>query len=221
MTMKCLIPVLIFLTIVPVLGQDYTADSTFDAIDTLRQDFGIFDSKELLHIALRFDISEYIRKRPRDHYIDALLTYYINDHDSVNRQIRLKSRGIFRNGYCAFPPLSISLCTDDTTGNKGGKTEKIKVVTHCRTGNEVYLFKEYLVYKLLNILTDYSFRVRLAKIEYINTGKRSKTISTYCFFIEPIGRLTERTNTVPVNSTTLRQQNWTLQDRGGFYKSIA
>lgn len=139
--------------------------------------------------------------------MDALLTYHINDKDSINKKIKLKSRGEFRHGYCAFPPLSISLIIADSGNTKQVKTEKIKVVTHCQYGNENYLFKEYLVYRLYNLLTEFSFRVRLAKIEYISTAKKSKIISSYCFLVEPFDLLTERTNTVEVNSASLIQRN--------------
>ena len=63
------------------------------------------------------------------------------------------------------------------------------MVTHCQYGNEDYLFKEYLIYKLYNVLTDNSFRVRLVKIEYINTHKKANPIKTYAFLIEPLDLL--------------------------------
>jgi hypothetical protein len=81
------------------------------------------------------------------------------------------------------------------------------MVTHCRYGNEEYLLKEYLIYKLYNVLTDYSFRVRLLKVVYINTYKKSKPIETYAFLIEPTEMLTSRTNSTSVTSLKLTMQN--------------
>jgi hypothetical protein len=80
------------------------------------------------------------------------------------------------------------------------------MVTHCRTGNENYLFKEYLIYKLYNVLTDYSFRVRLIKIEYINTYKKTKPINSYAFLIEPVEMLGERTKSTPIEAINLNQK---------------
>lgn len=208
--MKKLIWIPIALTaffVMPAFSQDVTTDSTMAAADTLNQDFGLFDNNEILHLALRFNIGEYVRKKPRDEYMDAILTYYVNDSDSINKEIKIKSRGEFRNGYCAFPPLSLNFSKTEFNKEDLKKIEKIKVVTHCQYGNENYLFKEYLIYRLYNLLTEYSFRVRLAKIEYISTAKKGKTISSYCFLIEPFVMLAERTKTVPVNSTTLSQKN--------------
>jgi hypothetical protein len=81
------------------------------------------------------------------------------------------------------------------------------MVTHCKTGNEKYLFKEYLIYKLYNVLTDLSFRVRFISVEYLNTYKKSKPINTYAFIIEPVDMLTSRTNTVEEKSPDVSQRN--------------
>jgi len=191
----------------PAYCQNDTIDSPLAVFDTLRQDFGLFASDDLLHLSLRFDVREYMRKKPKEEYLNAILTYHINETDSINKEIRIKSRGGFRNGYCDFPPLSLNFSKSDSAGSGLNKIEKIKAVTHCKYGNESYLFKEYLVYKLYNMLTEYSFKVRLARIDYISTEKKSKIISTYCFLLEPFNSLAKRTNSIPVNSTTLSQRN--------------
>jgi hypothetical protein len=199
--------ILTLFTNLPVFSQNDTLVSPLSAVDTLKQDFGLFTSDELLHLSLRFDLRQYTMKKPKEEYLNATLTYHINDRDSINKEIRLKSRGEFRNGYCSFPPLVLNFSKGDFKKAGPGQIEKIKVVTHCQYGNENYLFKEYLVYKLYNILTEYSFRVRLARIDYISTTGKNKTISTYCFLIEPFNILAERTNSVPVPSTAITQKN--------------
>jgi hypothetical protein len=73
--------------------------------------------------------------------------------------------------------------------------DKVKLVSHCREtwkSFEGYIHKEYLVYKTLNILTDYSFRVRLVHIEYVDSEGRSRPAQHVAFFIEPADQLAER-----------------------------
>ena len=136
----------------PAFSQDVSSDSTMAATDTLQQDFGLFTHEDVLHLALRYNLREYTRKKPKEDYMNAILTYYISDNDSVNRKIRLKSRGVFRNGYCAFPPIRLNFSKADFQKPDIKKIEKIKLVTHCQSGNEEYLFKEYLIYKLYILL---------------------------------------------------------------------
>jgi hypothetical protein len=199
---------LAFILILPASGQTDSIPSSHQASDTLDADFGFFTNDELLNLALRFDTKEYIRKKPKEEYLPAVLTYYINDKDSINRTIKLRSRGEFRNAFCDFPPLSLNFKKAGFEKADLKSIEKIKVVTHCQSGNEEYLFKEYLAYKLFNVLTDQSFRVRLAKIDYISTStKKAKTISSYCFFIEPANILAERLGTVLVETANVTQKN--------------
>jgi hypothetical protein len=191
----------------PAFSQRDTIASPLEVVDTLNQDFGLFTKDEILHLTLRFDMTQYTRKKTKEEYMDAILTYHINETDSVNKEVRLKSRGEMRNGYCSFPPIRLNFKNAGFQKADLSKIEKIKLVTHCQYGNEDYLFKEFLIYKLYNVLTDTSFRVRLVRMEYINTHKRSKPVNTYAFFIEPVEMLAERVNAVEVNSLNLTQKD--------------
>lgn len=190
--------------------QTLTAQSDktelYSVTDTV-SDFGLFTNDEILELSLRFDITKYQRKKPKDEYLDAVLTYHISKTDSINKDVRLKSRGEFRNGYCNFPPIALNFKKTEFAKKDLDNIGKIKLVTHCESGNEENLFREYLVYKLFNVLTDTSFRARLVKINYINTFKNTRPIRTYAFFIEPLDLLAERIGAIPVDLTTLSQTN--------------
>jgi hypothetical protein len=190
----------------PAFGQNDTANTDYAVVDTL-SDFGLFANEDIMRVDLRFDITHYTRKKPKEEYLKAILTYHINDKDSVNKEIRLKSRGEFRNGYCSFPPVVVNFKKSDFQKGDLKEIEKMKMVTHCISGNEDNLLKEYLIYKLYNVLTDSSFRVRLVKIKYINTYKKSKPIISYSFFIEPMSILAKRINCTPVEALSLTQKN--------------
>ena len=127
----------------PAFSQSDTIASPLEVVDTLNQDFGLFTKDEILHLSLRFDMTQYTRKKPKDEYMDAILTYHINKTDSINKEVRLKSRGEMRNGYCSFPPIRLNFKNAEFQKADLSKIEKIKLVTHCQYGNEDYLFKEY------------------------------------------------------------------------------
>jgi hypothetical protein len=197
----------VFFSSLPVLSQVDNSDSLYSITDTLDKDFGLFTNNDVLDLALWFDVTQYTRKKPKEEYLDAIMTYYISKDDSVNKNIRLKSRGEFRNGFCSFPPLVLNFKKTDFAIKDLQKLEKMKLVTHCQSGNEDYLFKEYLIYRLFNVLTENSFRVRLLRITYHNTAKKKKPIQTYGFFIEPLDLLAERLNATPIESVNLSQKN--------------
>jgi hypothetical protein len=85
--------------------------------------------------------------------------------------------------------------------------DKLKLVTYCKLGNEEYVLKEYLIYKLYNVLTDNSFKVRLLRVKYINTAKEKKPVVQYGFVIEPVKLLEKRTNSIEVKSLNLTQKH--------------
>lgn len=187
--------------------QQDTIDSPLTASDTLQTDFGLFTNNEVLNLSLSFDINQYTREKSKTEYLLATLTYRISKTDSITKEIKLRSRGVMRNGFCDFPPIRLNLKKGEFKNTEMNEVDKIKMVTHCKSGNEENLFKEFLIYKLFNVLTDTSFRVRLVKVDYLNSVKARKPISTYAFLIEPMEMMDSRLNIVPVESVNLTQKN--------------
>jgi len=187
--------------------QNDTIVNPYEANDTFINDFGLFTNEEVLKISLRFDITNYKKKKSKDEYLKAILTYHINENDSVNREIRIKSRGEMRNAYCDFPPVRLNFKKNDFQKDDLKAIDKMKMVTHCEKGNEENVFKEYLIYKLYNVLTETSFRVRLVNVEYIDTYKERKPINTYAFWIEPVEMLSKRVSSIEVQTLNLTQKN--------------
>jgi len=191
----------------PVFCQIDSIDTRYSVADTLHENSGLFDSNELLQISLKFDITQYRRKRSDKDYLDALLTYYTSNKDSTVKEIKVRSRGVYRREYCDFPPLLLNFKMKDSSRGEFYHIDKLKMVTQCKPANEEILLKEYLIYKLYNVLTDYSFNVRLLRVNYINTFKKSKPVREYAFVIEPKDLLGSRINSVEVRTANLTQKD--------------
>ena len=119
---------------------------------------------------------------------EALFSYtYAGISESY--QIGVKKRGKFRceSSSCVFPPLWLNFAKKQTKTGLFKDQDKLKLVNSCRLKSDNFqnlLFKEYLSYRILNLLTDYSLKVRLLKITYINTANDSDSLSRYGFVIE-------------------------------------
>lgn len=174
----------------------------------------IFENEEPLDLTLKYDITSFIRKKAKGEYLDAELYVHINDTDSISKNIRLKARGNFRRGHCFFPPIYLNFKTDPITESDLAEIKKIKMVTHCSTAKSyrAYILKEYLAYRILNILTENSFRVKLINIKYIDTGKRQRNYQQMGFLIEPLELLAKRTNTVEINPKIILGKNIVEED---------
>jgi hypothetical protein len=178
----------------PVAGQsNFTGDKE-----------QLFDSDELLEMTLEFDIRHFKRTKFKGLYQEAFMTY-LNNNDTVTKKIKIRSRGEFRREYCDFPPIRLNLKKNEHHDDIFTDVDKIKMVTHCKGGYDDFILKEYLIYKLYNVISDYSFRARLLKVTYIDTRKPDRPFSEYAFLIEPTEFLTERTNTNEVEYDNLNQ----------------
>jgi len=187
-------------------------DSTLvptDIPDNSDKNFGLFENEDLLEIILRFDLSTYLRTKPKKDYLKANISFPVNGTDSINENIRLKTRGEYRHLNCYFAPIVLNFKKVDFGYEDLNMISKIKLVTQCQSGtdNSNYILREYLIYKLFNVLTDTCFRVRLLKVIYIDTERKRKPISQYGILIEPLDMLTARTNTVEVKSLGLTQKD--------------
>ena len=146
------------------------------------------------------------RKRSDTTELDALLTYHISETDSINKNIKLRARGNMRRTYCDMPPIRLNFKESKSLHDEFLNIDKIKMVTQCKAGNSETLLREYLVYKLFNVLTDKSFRARLARVTYINTFKNSKPLVEYAFLIEPVEILCKRLNMMEIKTVKTSQK---------------
>ena len=215
--MKKIILFLVFLSgimIQPLIGQVDSAYTHYAVRDTQNLNIKLFEKDDPFEITLRFDITTYKRKRSDTAYLDAVLTYFTGEKDSVNKNIKVKARGEIRRTICDFPPISLNFKLKDTVGGEFIGINKLKLVPYCKIGYEDYVLREYLIYKLFNVLTDNSLRVRLMRITFINTAKERKPLIQYGFAIEPIKLFEKRTHSKEiVNKVTQKNIKPEMMDR--------
>ncbi len=190
-------------------GQNDVSGKENKLADTSYPSFRLFENDDLLEITIRFDLSTYFRTKPKKEYLKANLTIHISDTDSINKDIRLRTRGIWRNSNCRYPPIELNFKKVDFGYSDLDSISKLKLVTECSSGSENrnYLLKEYLIYKMFSVFTDTCFRVRLLSVNYIDTENKRKPLKQYGFFIEPMEMLTTRTNSIEIKSPSLTQKN--------------
>ncbi|MDX2443010.1 MAG: hypothetical protein QNK30_04330 [Bacteroidales bacterium] len=172
------------------------------------QDWLLFEEVEPLRLSLAFDRKLFRKNTIKEEYQPAVLSVHLPD-TVIDRDIRIRARGITRKTICTFPPIKLNLKEADLGDTQLKHQSTLKMVTHCKNSNmyQKYIFKEYLVYKLYNLLTDYSLKVRLVQIDYIDTGPKQKVITKYGFLIEHIDALARRMDCEEVENEYLPQKN--------------
>lgn len=189
-----------------VFSQDDESDHFYS--DTLSTQVDLFSVEEPMDLTLRFDIKNYQRGKMKGEYMPVQLTYHVNDTLDINKKVRVKARGEFRRQHCILPPFWLNI-RKAKVGNKYLEgTKRIKIVTHCKDSKqyEQYVIKEYLAYKIYSEISPYSFRVRLIRMKYIDTGRKNKETSSWAFMIEPEDMMAERLGVMSVKSDVVSMQ---------------
>jgi hypothetical protein len=102
--------------------------------------------------------------------------------------VQLGSRGHLRlkPQTCEFVPIKIGFDRNQLANTIFEGQTTLKLGTHCRTDHDFdqYVIREYLSYKLANLVTPLSFRARLARGTYVD-AKSGKKLSTHtALFLE-------------------------------------
>ncbi len=189
-----------------LLAQDTT--NSISVEDTISLDVALFDEDEPAVISLTYNVKEFLRNKNKDKYVKAKLVYQINDTITISKEIRIKARGHNRRDVCPFPPLWINIRKANFNSSYFERTKKLKLVTYCARSqsNMNYVLKEFLVYRMYNIINPNSFKVRLVKVKYIDTGRKNKEYDSWGFFIEPEEMMAQR-----LNASVIKRDNISYQ----------
>ena len=151
----------------------------------------LFASHDVLEFTIEGPLDSVFRERSQDSQsYRAVISYEDSLGARVSVRMKLSTRGKRRldRRVCRFPPLRVDLPKSKVAGTVFAGQNKLKLVTHCQDGRteyEQYVLQEYLVYRTFNLVTDLSFRVRLARITYVDTEEDREPLTRYAFFIEP------------------------------------
>jgi hypothetical protein len=182
-----------------VQAQDLQNDKSIE------NDQLFFNSESPISCTLTFDIREFMRVKMEEEKLPALFSCLNHDSLVIADSILVSSRGNSRKKFCDFPPIKLSLKNSNFEDPCLNQVNKLKLVTHCDSykGYEEYMHREYLVYKLYNLITDKSFRVQLIKVDYVDAAQKVETISRYAFLIEDVDMLAARNDCVEIENENL------------------
>ena len=151
-----------------------------------------FKDDKTIEVTLSTDIKALLAEKKDLNYIGAAMSFKFQDGTVASGPVKVKPRGNFRKDQCRIASLMIDF--KNPASPAFSKLGTLKLVGGCNvtTSNEQYLLKEYLIYKMYNMLTDLSFRVRLMHVNYSDTKGKIKAYDQYAFLIEDVDDLAKR-----------------------------
>ena len=125
--------------------------------------------------------------------------------DDVEHLIKVRIRGKSRTRVCDFPPLRLAFSEENSEQTVFAGQNKLKLVTHCEdhSSAQANILEEYAAYKIFNLISDVSYKVRLVEITYHDTDGRmtEETFVRTGFLIESASELADRVGGEPVRVT--------------------
>ncbi len=174
----------------------------------------LFQNEKPLILRLTADLKEVFSNKDDKNYFPAKLDLFTSTNINSSFTIEIRTRGKTRrlNEICLFPPLRLRFSDKDTSGSPFDGQGAIKLVTHCKKAavGEQNTIIEYLIYKAFNILTDSSFKVRAASINYVNTDRRKDSIQRFAFFIEREKHVAQRLSGIELEDVKLHPNRLNL-----------
>ncbi len=155
-----------------------------------------FTEEGLIDMTLTTDIRKLQTEKGEEIFQPATISCRFPDSTVIDEPILVAPRGHFRRDNCNIPPVLIDF--KNTTSPRLSPLGKLKLVIGCGTrGNdEQLLIKEYLIYKIYNILEEKSFRVRLVRMNYRDSRNKMKPFSQYAFLLEDDADMAARNNCI-------------------------
>lgn len=180
------------LSVLPVATAQQQVDELI--LDKRKNIFNLLSQNEVLEVSVETDIDKIITNKYLDEPTAAVfqINNGRNNHSEYN--VSLSPRGKYRLKVCDFPPIKIKFDKSEFSSEKLDSHESLKLVTHCKEfeDSEDIILKEYLVYKIYNIISDQSFRVQLVKINWIDSKGNHDIDEQWGFIIESEKQMAKR-----------------------------
>ena len=187
----------------------------------------LFADDSILEVRLVAPLEQIMKERTIDEEFPGTFEVVTADGSSLQVAVQVRTRGNYRRrkNICQFAPLRLNFKKSDVSDTLLDKQDKVKLVTHCRKRSNVYeqaVIKEYLVYRMLNIITDTSFRARLLRITYVDSDDDNSETTTFAFLIENKGRLAKRLEmeSLEVESVQIHELDREYTNLGSVYQYL-
>lgn len=167
----------------------------------------LFENDEVLNITLSGNLRDLLTDKydkPKYHSINLS---YKSDTGEVSLPVEAKTRGHFRKtlGDCTYPPILLHFFKNDTLQSSIFKDQdKLKLVMPCK--GEDYIIREWMVYRIYNLVTPKSFKARLVSVELYDTKKKKSTSPFYGILLEEDKQMARRNKNMLVTGPLRPEQ---------------
>ena len=148
----------------------------------------LFAEHGVLRVTLEAPFKKLMDERSDEDDVAGTFVYLDADGSSKPLAVELRTRGHYRRErvHCDFAPIRLNFRKTEVAGTLFDGQDKLKLVTQCMPADAGYtkvVPREYLAYRLFQVLTEISYGVRLLDITYVDTQTGTR-MTRIAFVIE-------------------------------------
>jgi len=166
----------------------------------------LFSSNVPLEIGMNISIERLKNSNGDSAWVSDMLYYRNNAGLSDSIKVKLKTRGFYRLNQCYFPPLSIKIAKKEAKGTGFEGNRKMKLVVPCdnQKRSNALIVREYLCYKLCEVITPYAFRTRLVNLDLTEQrGRKTRNFKLKGILVEDLEKLAKRCDAKAEEKTSI------------------
>jgi len=154
----------------------------------------VFATEGTLALTLTAPWRDFMRNKTAKKPYPGTLEYVDESGAKHALPVTFEARGINRLKVCKLPPIKMTFEKDAAQGTPFRGTKSLKIVTHCGSDErwEKYVVKEMLAYRIYNLVTERSFKVRALSAIYADSAEHSTEAPHFGFLVEDDSALARR-----------------------------
>lgn len=161
----------------------------------------LFSSEDTLELTIEAPWRDVERNASYQGTYPAQLQYEEADGRTQTIAMTVARRGIKRQQTCSFPPIRLRFEKTAVKGTPFRGQKSLKMVTHCEGSErfDQYYVLEMIAYRIYNLLTDVSFRVRPLQVTYVDRQAGQTEGPRFAFLIEDDSDVAKRNGMKKLN----------------------
>jgi len=154
------------------------AGQNVNQTETLLIEKRLFEQVDLLPIKLKYSRKNLKKETNDSTFMDSELAYKRTDGSWKSIHLKIRARGNFRKKNCYFTPLKLKIKKKEARESIFKGQKKLKLVLPClnQTSKDDNVIKEYMIYKMYEVISPYYFSTRLVDIEYEDLKTRKSQL---------------------------------------------
>lgn len=161
----------------------------------------------LWEMHLTLDWRQFLKTKVDKVYVPSSIYCVSHEGDTIFLEGKVKARGHMRLAICNIPPIKLKIAKESLSKAGFNAFNEMDIAHPCHqaASYEQYILKEYLAYKLWELISPWHLRTQLIYLYYHSIDGRESFAQSPAFIVENEEELLARCQAKKVNNSMISQ----------------